>query len=150
MGVPRNWLKNGGIMSEWFEVKKADNVDLSDDGKFFHILFQTNRNGNRYVEVPVEILVKLLAASVGAKEDHLAKLNVDINIIPAWHNVVSDNGDIDVMPTAEEHQQGAECKCRPTVEVKGAYLLVIHNSYDKREFIEQAIDIMNGGSNSAT
>jgi len=34
-------------MSEWFQLKDADNVDLSGDGKFFHILFQTNRNGNR-------------------------------------------------------------------------------------------------------
>ena len=49
-------------MSEWFEVKDPQKVDLSDDGKFVHILFQTNRNGNRYVEVPVELLVKLLAA----------------------------------------------------------------------------------------
>lgn len=77
----------------------------------------------------------------------MAKLKVDINITPAWKNVVSDTGDIDVMPTAEEHQQGAECRCRPTVEVQGAYLLVIHNSYDKREFIEMAIAIMNGDEN---
>lgn len=76
----------------------------------------------------------------------MAKVEVYINITPAWKNVVSDNGDIDVMPTAEEHQQGVKCRCRPTVEVQGAYLL-IHNSYDKREFIEQAIAIMNGDEN---
>ena len=41
-------------MSEWFEIKESDDVDLSDDKKFVHILFETDRNGNRYVEVPVE------------------------------------------------------------------------------------------------
>ena len=47
-------------MSEWFEVKDADDVELSDDGKFVYILFDTDNSGNRYVEVPVEMLVKLL------------------------------------------------------------------------------------------
>jgi len=75
----------------------------------------------------------------------LAKLEVDVNIIPAWKNVISESGDVDVVPTNEDHDTGAKCKCRPSVEVHGAYLLVIHNSYNKREFIEQAIDIMNGG-----
>lgn len=74
----------------------------------------------------------------------MAKLNVDVKIVPAWENVISENGDIDVFPVAEKHEQGAKCNCRPFVEVIGAYILVIHNSYDKREFIEQAIAIMNG------
>ena len=47
-------------MSEWYEVKDPDDVDLSDDKKFVHILFDTDYFGSRYVEVPVEILVKLL------------------------------------------------------------------------------------------
>jgi len=51
-------------MSEWFDVTNQDDVDLSDDGKEVHILFATNRNGNRYVSVPVEVLVKLLSAQL--------------------------------------------------------------------------------------
>jgi len=47
-------------MSEWFEVTDPDDVDLSDDKKFVHILFDTDNNGNRYVEVSVEMLVMLL------------------------------------------------------------------------------------------
>lgn len=49
-------------MSEWFEVKDPDDVDLSDDGKSVHILFSKSHAGNRYIEVPVEILAKLLGA----------------------------------------------------------------------------------------
>jgi hypothetical protein len=47
-------------MSEWYSVTNPDDVDLSDDKKFVHILFNTNRFGNRYVEIPVELLIKLL------------------------------------------------------------------------------------------
>jgi len=53
-------------MSEWFEVKDKDNVELSDDGKFVDIMFDTNDFGNRYVEVPVGMLVKLLATERAA------------------------------------------------------------------------------------
>lgn len=74
----------------------------------------------------------------------MAKTFIDINIFPAWENIITGM-DIDVMPKAENHTIGAKCACNPTVEVDGAHLLIIHNSYDKREFIEQAIEIMNGG-----
>ncbi len=56
-------------MSEWFEVKDPDDVDLSDDGKSVHILFSKSHAGNRYIEVPVEILAKLLAAQQGVQSD---------------------------------------------------------------------------------
>jgi hypothetical protein len=74
----------------------------------------------------------------------MKKLSVDVKIIPAWENVIFENGDIDVFPIAENHEQGAKCNCRPSIEVIGEYILTVHNSYDKREFIEQAIAIMNG------
>jgi len=47
-------------MSQWYEVKDADDVELSDDGKTVEILFDTDDNGNRYVTVPVEVLARLL------------------------------------------------------------------------------------------
>ena len=54
--------------------------------------------------------------------------------------------DVNVMPENDlkPHIESADCACEPTVEVIGASLLIIHNSYDHREIIEQAIDIMNG------
>ena len=48
-------------MSEWYEVKDADFIELSDDKKFVQILFNTTDHGNCYVEFPVEMLVKLYA-----------------------------------------------------------------------------------------
>lgn len=59
-------------------------------------------------------------------------------------NVINDKGDIDTLPLGEEHGRGAECTCKPTVKVFGANLMIVHNSFDKREIIEQAIAIMNG------
>ena len=45
----------------------------------------------------------------------------------------------------EHFVEGAGCKCEPRVEVVGDHLLYIHNSFDHREIVEMAIDIMNGG-----
>jgi hypothetical protein len=47
-------------MSIWYEVKDADDVDFSLDGKEIDILFKTDKQGNHYVSVPVEIIRKLL------------------------------------------------------------------------------------------
>lgn len=56
-------------------------------------------------------------------------------------------GDIDVMPVEQGHTRGAKCVCNPVSEVIGANVLVVHRSFDKREFIEQAIEIINGDEN---
>ena len=74
----------------------------------------------------------------------MASLEANINIFPAWQNVISETGDIDVLPIGENHACGAKCVCEPNVEVIGANLVIVHNSFDKREFIEKAIAIMNG------
>ena len=37
-------------MSEWFEIKNQEDVEISEDGKTLEILFNTNRFGNQYVE----------------------------------------------------------------------------------------------------
>lgn len=39
--------------------------------------------------------------------------------------------------------EGFACPCEPSVELIGAAFLIIHNAYDHREIIEQAVDIMN-------
>jgi len=59
------------------------------------------------------------------------------------------NNDTHVFPLNDlrEHvTEGVDCPCNPTVEVIGASLLIIHNAFDNREVIEQAIDIMNNES----
>lgn len=47
-------------------------------------------------------------------------------------------GDQHVIPLDDllDHQETPDCWCDPKVEVVGANLLVIHNSFDGREFRE--------------
>jgi len=54
--------------------------------------------------------------------------------------------DVNVMPVDDlrEHSESPDCPCCPSVTVFGADLLIVHNSYDHREIVEQAINIMNG------
>jgi hypothetical protein len=57
------------------------------------------------------------------------------------------NNDIHVYPLNDlrEHiTDGPSCPCEPRVELEGAALIYIHNAWDHREIVEQAIDIMNG------
>lgn len=44
----------------------------------------------------------------------------------------------------EEHLEESTCKCEPKIEVQdNGDLLVIHNSFDRRELIEEALEIIN-------
>lgn len=64
-----------------------------------------------------------------------------------------ENGDVHVYPLDDlrEHiTEGTECPCEPTIEVIGASLLIIHNAFDHREIVEQAVDIMNEMADDAT
>jgi hypothetical protein len=63
------------------------------------------------------------------------------------------NNDRHVYPLDEEKlhivsgpTSGVDCPCKPRVEMEGGSLIVIHNSFDHREIVEQAIDIMNDES----
>ena len=47
-------------MSEWWQVKDPDDVDVSDDGETLDVLFNTNYAGNCYVEIPIEFVKKAL------------------------------------------------------------------------------------------
>lgn len=73
-------------MSEWHEVKDADDIRLSDDKKFVQILFNTNDFGNCYVEVPVEMIVKLLAAQQSASVDDNQDAPLRDNEFQSWHD----------------------------------------------------------------
>jgi len=60
---------------------------------------------------------------------------------------MTNSDDIHVYPLNDlrEHTtDGPGCPCEPRVEINGAVLIYIHNSWDHREIVEQAIDIMNG------
>ena len=50
-------------MSEWYEIKDQNDVELSEDGKRIEIMFNTNEFGNQYVEVPIEFITRVLEES---------------------------------------------------------------------------------------
>ena len=47
--------------------------------------------------------------------------------------------DIHVIPANDLHKHimSVNCPCEPTVEVVGAVLVITHNAWDHREFVEQ-------------
>jgi hypothetical protein len=47
-------------MSYWYEIKKQEDVELSDDKKNIEILFNSDSFGNYYVEVPIEFVLNVI------------------------------------------------------------------------------------------
>jgi hypothetical protein len=51
--------------------------------------------------------------------------------------------DIHVMPVDDLREHVFEnCPCNPRIEVVGATLIYIHNSWDGREYVEQVEDLL--------
>jgi len=47
-------------MSLWHLVKDIEDVELSEDKKTLEVLINSDRNGNNYIEIPIEfILIRL-------------------------------------------------------------------------------------------
>jgi len=42
-----------------------------------------------------------------------------------------------------EHEDNSKCPCEPTVELANGNLIIIHNSFDGREGLELAKEILN-------
>lgn len=57
--------------------------------------------------------------------------------------------DIHVVPLDDlkEHTLSADCECDPIVQVAGARLIYIHNSWDHREFFEGIETLINSKDN---
>lgn len=62
-----------------------------------------------------------------------------------WAVVTDARGDKDVIPLREDHLWDSDCPCNPRVDVIGANVIRVHNSYDGREILEEARDIIEGG-----
>jgi hypothetical protein len=56
---------------------------------------------------------------------------------------MSNENDIHVMPENDlrEHVFN-NCPCNPRIEVEGADLIYVHNSWDGREYVEQVEDLL--------
>ena len=52
---------------------------------------------------------------------------------------------INILPINDlkEHTEDTTCECRPMVIEESGEIIVIHNAYDMREIVEQAIEHMN-------
>ena len=48
-------------MSEWYEIKNQEDVELSKDGKDLEILFNTTDWGNQYIIIPIGFIVNALS-----------------------------------------------------------------------------------------
>lgn len=44
---------------------------------------------------------------------------------------------------SEQHEESSMCNCEPRVDTSNGYVLIIHNSFDGREAIEWANEILN-------
>lgn len=55
-------------------------------------------------------------------------------VMAIWHTLPVDD--------IEEHEESSTCKCEPEVEKVEGDLLIIHNSFDGREAVEWANDIL--------
>jgi len=44
---------------------------------------------------------------------------------------------------SEKHEESSMCSCEPTVDISNEYVLIIHNSFDGREAVEWANEILN-------
>jgi len=50
----------GDEMSIWHDVEKQEDVDMSEDGKELHIMYDYDDSGNKYVSVPIELVLEAI------------------------------------------------------------------------------------------
>ena len=47
-------------MSNWIEIKKQEDVELSGDGKTIEVLYSSDEHGNNYIDIPIEFIKSVL------------------------------------------------------------------------------------------
>jgi hypothetical protein len=62
------------------------------------------------------------------------KYFMEENKIAVWHILPRNDSDI--------HEETSVCKCEPSVKITEGGVLIVHNSFDGRELIEQANEIL--------
>ena len=43
-------------MSVWHEIKKQEDVEVSEDGKTIDVLFSSDNWGNNYIQIPIKFI----------------------------------------------------------------------------------------------
>lgn len=50
-------------MSMWYEIKDIADIEISEDGNSLEIMFRNDRNGNNYVDVPIDFVLGILGGA---------------------------------------------------------------------------------------
>ena len=56
----RDREKKEVYMSEWYEIKNQEDIEISKDGKVLEVLFNSNQFGNQYIEIPIKFITNIL------------------------------------------------------------------------------------------
>jgi len=87
-------------MSIWHEIKEQEDVGLSLDKKTLEVCYGSDRNGNLYVDIPIEF-VKAALEDVAGQPDVIAMLptSKEINIeADSYDNSMSSMAEATWMP----------------------------------------------------
>lgn len=59
-----------------------------------------------------------------------------------WFRITMDGGTQHVVPAEDGHDADTTCPCGPRVEFEEGGMIVVHNSYDGREAVEWAQNVL--------
>ena len=51
-------------MSEWFEITDPKDIEVSDNGETIEVWFDSDRNGNKYVDIPLALISEVIGAEL--------------------------------------------------------------------------------------
>jgi len=56
-----------------------------------------------------------------------------------WNIIIEANINIIPVDDLYYHSESVDCSCQPKINIENNIMIITHNSYDKREIIEQLI-----------
>ena len=77
-------------MSIWYEIKDPDDIEISEDGKDFDVLFKDDFvNGNYYITIPIEMIKKRLRGEQSSMDSMDEEMERSVNkALVFWVKVV--------------------------------------------------------------
>lgn len=57
-------------MSLWYEITDEEDVSLSEDGKHLQVNYDSDKNGNLWVEIPLEFIERLMKLQMDKNENN--------------------------------------------------------------------------------
>ena len=56
-------------MSEWFEITDPKDIEVSDNGETIEVWFDSDKNGNKYVDIPISLIAEVIGAELKKGRD---------------------------------------------------------------------------------